>query len=81
MSVPVSTQYGTDWQLHDDLNARGNEYYLRRLQIILLQEIRDELKQINATLACRNTRDIPTRLRAIERAIKRGAPAAAGRAR
>lgn len=67
----VTTRYNTDWVLQDDLTSTGNEHYHRRLQIILLQEIRDELKAINATLACRNTLDIPVRLRAIERAVKK----------
>lgn len=59
--------YGCQWQLWQE---ESGGYLDVQLHTLLLQEIRDELKQLNRLLGCRNFLDIPTRLRAIDRSLK-----------
>lgn len=64
----ASQQYGTDWLLSPE-NEASNTWSHNAIQIILLQEIRDELKALNRLLNCRNFTGIPTTLRSIRRAM------------
>lgn len=59
-----------DWSLHDEgtpNNQGGRSYEISTIQLSLLMDIRDELKQLNALLSCRNFTNIPKTLRAIQR--------------
>ena len=60
----ASEQYGVDWDL-DHCPGTPNRWLPDRITLILLQEIRDELKTLNALLGCRNFTDIPATLRTI----------------
>lgn len=51
-----------DWHL-PDASVYGHSW--DSAKVALLMDIRDELKQINSTLGCRNTLDIPHHLRRI----------------
>jgi hypothetical protein len=55
----ASVNYGTDWNHY--LLEDGRWSY-QACHAILLQEIRDELKRLNAMLGCRNFQDVPRRL-------------------
>lgn len=68
MAEPASTRYRKDWRI----NTRDDGYQIKfeEIQIVLLQEIRDELKRLNILLTCRNFTQIPTTLRAIDRELK-----------
>ena len=62
----ASTIAGNDWNLYPS-DATGNTWSNESIQIILLQEIREELKTLNALLRCHNFTNIPTTLRKIAR--------------
>lgn len=64
----MSRYYGNDWEVGYD--PPQDLIPSAEVKDILLQEIRDELKQLNRLLGCRNFLDIPTRLRAIDRELK-----------
>lgn len=68
MAEPASNRYRKDWRI----NTRDDGYQIKfeEIQIVLLQEIRDELKKLNAVLNCRNFLLVPTTLRAIDRELK-----------
>lgn len=63
----------TVWNLDEDINAPGHAEGLARRQIAALMDIRDELKQLNKLLGCRNFTNIPATLRAIQRNTKKDA--------
>lgn len=65
--IRASTKAGIDWNLWSD---GTDTWATATIQLILLQEIREELKQLNRLLACRRFLDIPTRLKAIDRELK-----------
>jgi hypothetical protein len=62
----ASTKYGVDWSLTPN-NDEGTSWPPGAITNILLQEIRDELKQLNALLACPIFVSIPRTLKAIEK--------------
>jgi hypothetical protein len=62
-SIKASTEYGVDWGLHHDPSS--NVWDRDQIQIILLQQIRDELATLNQLLACPNFTGIPGTLRRI----------------
>ena len=64
---PATESYGGDWNIWR--NDDGSISY-DKIQIILLQEIRDQLKALNATLDCHNTRSIPGSLKGIRKDLK-----------
>lgn len=66
----ASTQYGVDWRLNAN-DAEGTSWTPDRIQLILLQEIRDELQRLNHTLDCQNTRSIPGSLKKIRVAVEK----------
>lgn len=53
-----------DWRVVDEHGRIYSGRYDASMLAVLM-DIRDELQQINATLNCHNTRDIPRILRAI----------------
>lgn len=63
--VVWDTLRNTKWKLWRGENGYQND----QVTHALLMDIRAELQQINQTLGCRNTLDIPVRLRAIERRL------------
>jgi hypothetical protein len=63
-----SKDYGRDWNLWRNNDAPIS---IETIQCILLQEIRDELKRLNALLHCRNFTAIPSKLERIARNTKR----------
>lgn len=63
----------TVWNLADIIDAPGNTIGLARRQVAALMDIRDELKQLNKLLGCRNFTGIPATLRAIQRNTKKDA--------
>lgn len=68
--VRTGTHHKTnrDWTNHvrEDAATYANEIAI----LAVLMDIRAELRGINETLDCRNTRDIPVRLKAIDRRLK-----------
>lgn len=58
-----SRDYGVDWNRPDD------HFPWEFVDRILLQEIRDELKKLNALLTCPNFTGIPRTLKTISRKI------------
>jgi hypothetical protein len=64
MKLPASAKYRADWHLYS-ADAEGHTWQDDSIQIILLQEIRDELQRLNALLSCPNFVQIPQVLRAI----------------
>lgn len=67
----ASTQYRVDWSVHSAENdTTATTWAKDTIQIILLQEIRDHLAALRALLECRNTLDIPVRLRSIDRRLR-----------
>lgn len=64
----ATSQYGADWTL-TPTTADGHTWSVDRIQIILLQEIRDELKKLNALLNCPNFVGIPGTLKGIRRKL------------
>lgn len=69
-----------DWGLWEQPAPNAHSWSAQDIQIILLQEIRDELKTLNSLLGCANFTGIPQTLKRIERAVK-GKPAKRGRPR
>jgi hypothetical protein len=65
MKLPASAKYRADWHLHSS-DATGHIWQDDSIQIILLQEIRDELQRLNALLSCQNFVQMPHVLRAIQ---------------
>ena len=66
----ATEKYGVDWQLTSSDEA-GRIWSHDRIQIILLQEIRDELQQLNALLHCQNFLTLPRELRGLRRDLKK----------
>lgn len=54
-----------NWKVSDDGGVHSRS--VQHAQLAVLMDIRDELKELNATLACHNTRAIPGFLRRIAR--------------
>lgn len=72
----VSSLAGIDWNIWTTREDNGSYTVgYERIQVVLLQEIRDELKQLNAVLRCPNFLGMPRDLRAlgIEARAKRAA--------
>lgn len=70
---PASQHYGSNWTLPvtqysgadgDHITATSD-----RIQIILLQEIRDELQRLNALLSCVNFTGLPKVLKRIDKRL------------
>ncbi len=59
----ASTKYAVDWKLHS--SDGGHSWPKDTIQIILLQEIRDELKKLNTLLHCHNFVNIAKEMRDI----------------
>ena len=54
------------WNVHGERKPNGRFVFTaEQLQLVLLQEIRDELKTLNALLHCPNFQAIPKKLDAI----------------
>jgi hypothetical protein len=62
VSYEIAAQ--SDWSI--DRNPDG-KYPYDQVALVLLMDIRAELRKINATLRCEETQDIPRLLRAIRR--------------
>ena len=63
----ATKSYGLDWEIW--LNDDGTLAY-ERVRVILLQEIRDELKRLNTLMHCHNTVTIPRELKGLRRDVK-----------
>jgi len=66
VKTPTTRKYGIDWNLMHD--PQTDTWEREQIQIILLQEIRDILKQ---SLGCANFATIPATLRKISRQVAR----------
>ncbi len=67
----ASSHAGTDWNLHiTEHEDQSITVTTDRIQVILLQEIRDQLKWLNTLLHCSNTRKIPRELSGLRRDVK-----------
>lgn len=75
---PASTQYGNDWNLWNE-DDKGNTWPSDKIQIIVLCEVRDELKKLNALLGCRNFVNIPRQLEPLAKMARRANTNAARR--
>lgn len=62
--LQASAKYGTDWWLTSE-DAEGSTWTHDRIQIVLLQEIRDELQALNRLLRCPNFTKMPQDLRKV----------------
>lgn len=69
-SVSAKRHYGASWTVDEIRDAKG-EVSLSpgQLQLLLLQEIRDELQSLNRLLHCPNFIAIPAKLDAIKRKL------------
>jgi hypothetical protein len=66
MSKPASKRYGMDWHcVEDDFGVTHWE----KVQVVLLQEIRDELKKLNGVWGCYNFQRVPQDIRRIDRRL------------
>jgi hypothetical protein len=65
-----------EWNLPDGKpNASGgNTHSWEAITAAVLMDIRDELKQLNNTMNCHNTRSIPQTLKRIDRRIASAVP-------
>lgn len=70
------SEYGTDWR-HTQ-SERGT-YSYEQVHAILLQEIRDELKRLNALLHCSNFTQLPQVVRRLDRRLSTKMPLPQGR--
>jgi len=70
---PATVKYHSDWHLYASDDA-GHTWTDGAIQIILLQEIRDELKRLNTLLHCQNFQQIPKSLRELNRRLARTHP-------
>jgi hypothetical protein len=69
----ASSQFGHDWNLHCD-DSTGTSWNSQQITLILLHEIRNELKTLNRLLGCSRFVAIPTTLTTIARNTKKKAP-------
>ena len=79
MSTFEATKYyNRDW---DHWCGEDAAFTRDRVQCILLQEVRDELKKLNALLHCRNFQNIPKTLTVIAAPVRRRETARRAKAR
>ena len=64
----ASKYYNRDW---DHWCGEDAAFTRDRVQCILLQEVRDELKKLNALLYCRNFQNIPKTLTDLATPVRR----------
>lgn len=55
---------GAEWETPEHPN-----FTWQHVIVEVLMDIRAELRELNATMNCHNTRDIPVRLRAIDKKL------------
>ena len=77
LKMLASAKAGADWNLWSDDGE--HTWPINAIQTILLQEIRDELKQLNALLHCRNFVGIPRQLEPLAKMARRANTNAAKR--
>lgn len=64
---PATESYGGDWNIWR--NDDGSISY-DKIQTILLQEIRDELKRLNTLFYCQNFIGLPKELKGLRRDVR-----------
>jgi hypothetical protein len=66
MARRASKSYGIDWSC---VNDDGGVSTWENVQVILLQEIRDQLVKMNHVIQCHNFQDLPRRVQQINRRL------------
>lgn len=69
--IPARQKFGTEWNIwqQDD-----GTFYTDQIQLVLLMEIREELKTLNRLLNCRRFVGIPHTLSRIDRRLAKVRP-------
>lgn len=72
--VPAEELYNVNWHLWIREDAAGRTVSPDRIQIVLLQEIRGELQELNRLLHCQNFQGLPGTLRRLDRRLQKALP-------